>query len=126
MQGHNPYTAFDLVACLTHTGVPPDATTPLPVGPFARVHVYPTHAQLAQVFAQVSRQHVRNPAAFESHFSYPAGTIILTAPVLALGWPEISLFYLLCLVVMYVLLAYWAPGRVHPWVALLALANITV
>jgi len=126
LRGHNPYTDFDLVACLTHTGVPHDATTPLQVGPFARVHVYPTHEQLVQVFAQVSRQHVQNPAAFESHFSYPAGTIILTAPVLALGWHEISLFYLLCLVVMYVLLAWWAPRRVRPWLALLAVANITV
>ena len=56
MRGRNPYTAFNLVDCLTRYGVPLDATTPLQVGAFAGVHYYPTHQQLVRVFAQVTGQ----------------------------------------------------------------------
>ena len=60
------------------------------------------------------------------HFNYPAGSFIFPVPVLALGWHEISLFYLLCLLLTYALLAWWAPRRLRPWLVPMALANLTV
>ena len=126
LHGRNPYTDLRLVDCLRHNSVPPIDTTPLQVGAFAGIKYYPTNQQLAQVFAQASRLHVPQPAEFESHLSYPAGSIIFPAPLIALGWPEVSLFYLLCLVLTYALLVWWAPPRLRPWLVLAALANITV
>src|SRR5207245_1557009 len=126
LHGRNPYIAFNLVDCLSRYGVPLNATTPLQAGAFAGVHYYPTHQQLVRVFAQVSRRHLHWPAEFEAHFSYPAGSFIFPVPVIALGWHEISLFYLLCLLLTYALLAWRAPRRLRPWLVPMALANLTV
>jgi len=126
MRGHNPYTEFDMGACLTHHDLTALQTTPLQAGAFARTPSYPAPADLTRVFAQARRDHVRRPAAFESFFNYPAGAFLLPAAFVALGWSDLSSFYLLWAVLAYGLLALRAPRRWRPWLLALAGGNVTL
>lgn len=126
LQGHNPYTAFNLVDCFTRHGLTGVYTTPLQAGAFALISIYPTHPDLLHTFAQVRHAHVRHPAMFESFFNYPAGAFVLLAPFAALGWHDLSTFYLFWAILAYVVLVRWAPRAWRPWLLVMAGANATL
>jgi hypothetical protein len=126
VQGHNPYPTFNLVACFARHGLTGVYTTPLQAGPFTPIRIYPTQQDLLRTFARVQHDHVRHPAMFESYFNYPAGAFLLPAPFAALGWHDMSTFYLLWAILAYGGLVRWAPHGWRPWLLLLASANATL
>jgi uncharacterized membrane protein len=98
----------------------------LQAGPFTPIRIYPTQQDLLRTFARVQHDHVRHPAMFESYFNYPAGAFLLPAPFAALGWHDMSTFYLLWAILAYGGLVRWAPHGWRPWLLLLASANATL
>ena len=124
LQGQNPYTDFSLADCFARLHMTGKFSTPLRAGVFAHVRIYPTDRAQIRVLEMAGRQHVQHPAEFESYLSYPAGAFLLPAPFYALGWHEMSTFYIAWIVLAYLLLAWWAPWRLRPWLAPLALANL--
>jgi hypothetical protein len=126
LRGHDPYMDFYLVDCLPRYGLSAGSTTPLQAGKFAHVRIYPSPKDLNAAFEQARHHHTHWPAEFESHFSYPAGAFILPLPFIAVGVDQMSLFYALCTLLAYVLLAWWVPARLRPWILLLAAGNIAI
>jgi uncharacterized membrane protein len=63
---------------------------------------------------------------FESYFNYPAGAFLLPAPFAALGWHDMSTFYLLWAILAYGVLVRWTPRGWRPWLLVLAGANATL
>jgi len=127
--GRNPYTDFYLVDCLSQHGLNGRYTTPLQAGEYAGIRSYPyyPHAgDLRRVFDQAKRLHLQRPAEFESFFSYPAGAFVFVAPFIALGWNDLSSYFLLWIVLAYLWIAWWTPRRLWPWLPALALGNVAV
>jgi len=123
-RGRNPYTAFDEGTCLAGLHMDGRFTTPLRAGAFAGYATIPSRSERVRLFAQDVRQGMRRLPEFESLFSYPAGAFIFTWPVIALGGNGLSIFYIACFLLCYALLAWRAPARVRPWLALIALAHV--
>ncbi len=126
LRGRDPYADFSVVDCFTRHGLTGRYTTPLRAGAFAGVAIYPSRPQLEAAFARARAARQQHPREFESYFSYPAGAFLLTAPFVALGWRDLSSFYLVCLLGCYALLAWWSPRRWRPWLLPIALANIAL
>ncbi len=124
VHGHNPYVDFSLGDCFARLHMDGRFTTPLQAGRFA--HYYPPHNVERRLFAQQQQGHMQHPAEFESYVSYPAGSFLLPAIFYALGWREMSTFYIAWLVAAYALLAWRAPPRLRPWLVPIALANVVV
>ena len=123
LQGHNPYAAFNLGDCFARHGLTGVYTTPLQVGAFAHIRIYPTQPDLLRAFARVQHDHVQHPVMFESFFNYPAGAFLLPAPFAALGWLDLSTFNLLWAILAYGVLMQWAPHGWRPWLLAMACAN---
>ncbi len=123
--GHNPYTDFYMVDCLPRYGLDGSAATPLQAGAFAHT-AGPTFASMRRVFAREVQQHQHWLPEFESHFNYPAGSFILPLLFRPLVGHDLSVFYLVCILLAYLLLVWIAPGRMRPWIVLFALGNLTV
>jgi hypothetical protein len=126
LQGHNPYTSFNLVDCFARHGLNGVYTTPLQAGRFAPIHLYPTQPDLLRTFAQIRHDHLQHPAMFESFFNYPAGAFLLTAPFAALGWHDLSTFYLFWALLAYAVLLWRAPRSWRPWLLIMAAAHTTL
>jgi len=123
VHGHNPYTDFSLGDCFTRLHMDGRFTTPLEAGAFAGVD-YPRHDLERVLFGVAQAGHVQHPAEFESYVSYPAGSFLLPALFYALGWREMSVFYIACLAAAYLLLAWRAPPQLRPWLLPIALSNV--
>ncbi len=124
-RGANPYADFYLTDCLPRYGLDGSAATALQAGAFARV-AHPTFEDMKSVFAEEARHHDHWLPEFESHFNYPAGSFIIPLLVKPFVGPDLSLFYLLCILLAYLLLFWAAPRRMRAWVVLFALGNLTV
>jgi hypothetical protein len=124
LHGQNPYTDFSLADCFARLHLTGKFSTPLRAGVFAHVRIYPTDQAQIRVLEMARRHHVQHPVEFESYLSYPAGAFLVPAPFYALGWHEMSTFYIAWIVLAYLLLAWLAPWRLRPWLAPLALANL--
>jgi len=123
--GHNPYKDFSLGDCFARLHMDGRFTTPLDAGVFAATG-YPPHDFERLVFRIEQQSHVQHPAEFESYVSYPAGSFLLPALFYALGWHEMSTFYIACIVAAYLLPAWRAPPRLRLWLLPIALANVVV
>ncbi|GAC1427661.1 MAG: hypothetical protein NVSMB65_00510 [Chloroflexota bacterium] len=126
LHGQNPYTGFSMVDCLVRNGLNGRFTTPLQAGAFAHIRVYPSATELQRAFERAARDRVRRPKEFETSVSYPAGAFILPLPFVALGWHEMSTFYLAWILLSYVLLLAGMPARWRGWLLALALGNIAL
>jgi uncharacterized membrane protein len=115
-----------MVDCLARNGLTGRFTTPLRKGEFAKVSIYPHADDLKRVYERALRLHIQRPPEFESYISYPAGAFIFPVPFVALGWHEMSTFYLLWIVLSYLLVAWSLPWRWRPWLVPLALGNIAL
>ena len=114
LAGRDPYTDLDLFACFGALGIGADRTTPLQRGRFAAVPVYPNDDELDGAWAA----RVADPGGnveFEERLSYPALSVVLIVPWVALGWDS-NVLYLLCLLAAMGLILKRAPVGFHPFI----------
>ncbi len=114
LAGRDPYTDLLLLSCFTDLGIGADRTTPLRRGLFADVRLYPTDDQLDAAWAARVADPARN-VEFEQRLSYPALSVVLIAPWVALGWDS-NVLYLLCLLAAIGLIVLRAPAGIRPFV----------
>lgn len=114
LDGRDPYIDLDVFTCYARLGIGADRTTPLRQGLFARDGFYPTDGELDAVWSSRSHESALN-VEFESRLSYPALSILLIAPWVALGW-DTNILYILCLVAAMALVILRAPLGSRPFV----------
>jgi hypothetical protein len=124
LAGENPYSTFRVVPCLSkyfNEQLVPIKTTPLQEGAFKHTLKYPTAEQLARQFHIAQQRDEAYPPEFESYYSYPSGSFLLPALVVALHLQDMSIFYLGCYLAI-AALAVWCSSGVARWAALVAIA----
>lgn len=114
LAGRDPYTDLALFPCFDGLGIGGDRTTPLQRGLFAQVPVYPTDDELDAAWSLRAADPAGN-VEFESRLSYPALSVVLIAPWVALGWDS-NVLYLLCLLGAMGLVIVRAPPGLRPFV----------
>lgn len=114
LEGRDPYVDLDVFTCYARLGIGADRTTPLRQGLFARDGFYPTDGELDAVWYSRSHESALN-VEFESKLSYPALSVLLIAPWVALGW-DTNVLYVLCLVAAMALVILRAPVGLRPFV----------
>lgn len=114
LAGRDPYTDLSLFDCFSGLGIGADRTTPLQRGRFAEVALYPSDDQLDATWAARSADPATN-VEFEERLSYPALSVVLIAPWVALGWDS-NVLYLLCLLAAMALVVVRAPPGFRPFV----------
>jgi hypothetical protein len=112
LQGRDPYAALDIFDCYARLGIGADRTTPLRLGAFANVNVYPTDAQLDGAWALRGRE--GGNVEFVSRPSYPALSFLLITPFVALGW-DTNRLYVLCLIAAMALVVLRTPIGLRPF-----------
>ena len=126
LRGQDPYTKLDVFECYAQRGIGPDRTTPLRRGAFADVPVYPAEEQLDAAWNELARDGWRADIEFVWRPSYPALSILLILPWVALGW-DTNVLYVLCLLAAMALVFVRAPTGLRPFVltGLLAAVSLT-
>lgn len=114
LAGHDPYVELDLFTCFGALGIGADRTTPLQRGLFAGVPVYPSDDEIDMAWAVRSADPAGN-VEFEERLSYPALSVILIAPWVALGW-DANVLYLLCLLGAMALILHRATAGLRPFI----------
>ena len=112
LDGRDPYASLDIFDCYARLGIGADRTTPLRLGEFASVAVYPTDDQLYAVWVLRSRD--GGNVEFVSRPSYPALSFLLIVPFVALGW-DTNQLYVLCLVAAMGLVVLRSPVGLRPF-----------
>lgn len=113
--GRDPYTDLDVFACYRGLGIGPDRTTPLREGRFAAVPIYPSDDQLDAAWAARSAGPASVGTEFESKLSYPALSVLVIAPWVALGW-DTNVLYELCLLAAMALVVAGTRMSLRPFV----------
>jgi hypothetical protein len=111
--GHDPYAALDIFDCYGRLGIGADRTTPLRQGMFADVAVYPTDDQLDRAWA--ARSQSGSNVEFVTRPSYPALSIVLLVPFVALGI-DTNYLYLACLIAAMAIICWRSPAGLRPFV----------
>jgi hypothetical protein len=124
LQGRDPYTDLDVLACYQGLGIGPDRTTPLRQGAFAEIPVYPSDDQMDKVWSERVNGIGTNDE-FVWRPSYPALSFLLLLPVVAMGW-DTNYLYVACLLVAMALVVARAPRTLRPFflTALLGAASL--
>lgn len=125
LRGQDPYTKLDVFECYSQRGIGPDRTTPLRRGAFADVAVYPSGEQLDDVWNERAREGWRADIEFVWRPSYPALSIVLILPWVALGW-DTNILYVLCLLAAMALVLIRAPAGLRPFVLTGLFAAVSV
>ncbi len=112
LDGRDPYASLDIFDCYARLGIGADRTTPLRLGEFASVAVYPTDDQLDAAWALRSRD--GGNVEFVSRPSYPALSFLLIVPFVALGW-DTNRLYVLCLGAAMALVVLRTPIGLRPF-----------
>jgi len=112
MQGRDPYASLDIFDCYAQLGIGADRTTPLKLGQFANVSVYPTDDQLDAAWAVRARE--GGNVEFVSRPSYPALSFLLIIPFVALGW-DTNRLYVLCLIAAMALVIWRTSAGLRPF-----------
>ncbi len=123
LEGENPYENTNIVQAVEKFDVPAGYLTPLKQGAFAEVFPYPTEEQVAEVLED-ARASDALPPELESKVSYPAGSFIFQAPLVALGLEDTRWFYLICAVLMVLVILWKAPGELRPIIFLAFITNL--
>jgi len=125
LQGRDPYTDLDVIACYQGLGIGPDRTTPLRRGAFASVSIYPSDDQMDEVWDQRASGIGSNDE-FEWRPSYPALSFLFLVPVVALG-VDTNYLYVVCLLAAMALVVARAPRTLRPFffTALLGAASLS-
>ncbi|MDE3101545.1 MAG: DUF2029 domain-containing protein [Chloroflexota bacterium] len=131
LRGQDPYRPLDLFACYGARRIGPDRTTPLQAGAFSDVTVYPSLEQMDAAWSADAAACARDrsacaPTEFVSRLSYPALSVLLVLPWVALGW-DTNVLYVLCLVAAVALVLVRAPAasRAFLLTGVLAAASVT-
>jgi hypothetical protein len=135
LRGADPYAYLDIFTCYNARELGPDRTTPLKRGEFADVEIYPSEEQLDATWIARQREMAERlsilgviPADLEFVWrpSYPALSVVLILPWVALGW-DANVLYLLCLLAAMALIVARAPAGLRPFVltGLFAAASLT-
>jgi hypothetical protein len=95
LDGKNPYTSSNIIIALNSSKDAYDKITPLFTGSFSADFPYPTSDQLRTLWEKAVTTPGQVPPEIETHQSYPAGSFILPAPLLALGVPDIRIAYII-------------------------------
>jgi len=114
LAGRDPYTDLALFPCFAGLGIGGDRTTPLQRGLFAQVPLYPSDDELDAAWSMRAADPAGN-VEFEGRLSYPALSVVLIAPWVALGWDS-NVLYLLCLLATMGLVVVRAPPGLRPFV----------
>lgn len=114
LAGRDPYTDLSLFSCFGALGIGPDRTTPLRRGLFADIPLYPSDDELDAAWQARAADPAGN-VEFEQRLSYPALSIVLIAPWVAVGW-DTNVLYLLCLLAAMGLIVWRAPAGSRPFV----------
>ena len=124
LQGRDPYTDLDVLACYGGLGLGPDRTTPLRRGAFADVPIYPSDDQMDRVWDQRASGIGTNDE-FVWRPSYPALSFLLLIPVVAFGW-DTNYLYVACLLIAMALVVARSPRTLRPFflTALLGAASL--
>jgi hypothetical protein len=113
IQGRDPYTDLDVLACYQSLGLGPDRTTPLQRGAFSDVTIYPSDDQLDRVWDErVSG--IGTNEEFVTRPSYPALSFLLLVPAVALRW-DTNYVYVACLLIAMALVVARAPRTLRPF-----------
>jgi hypothetical protein len=112
LEGRDPYASLDIFDCYARLGIGADRTTPLKLGQFANVAVYPTDAQLDAAWDLRARE--GGNVEFVSRPSYPALSFLLIIPFVALGW-DTNRLYVLCLIAAMTLVVLRTPIGLRPF-----------
>ncbi|HEX9435732.1 MAG TPA: glycosyltransferase 87 family protein [Candidatus Limnocylindria bacterium] len=132
----DPYEEFGLLNCYGARGLGPDRTTPLRVGPFADIEIYPTEERMDAAWTAAARWSsqclgcvisiVPPDFPFEWRLSYPALSFVLLVPWVVLGW-DTNTLYVLCLLAAMALVVMRAPAGSRPFLitGLLAAVSLT-
>ena len=112
LQGRDPYASLNIFDCYAQLGIGADRTTPLKLGQFANVAVYPTDDQLEAAWALRARE--GGNVEFVSRPSYPALSFLLIIPFVALGWDSNRL-YVLCLIAAMALVVWRTSAGLRPF-----------
>lgn len=123
LDGRDPYASLDLFSCYERLGIGPDRTTPLRRGLFRDVEIYPDDAQLAAAWEARRRDPASN-VEFEARPSYPALSLLVFAPWVALGLDLTALALLLLLSAMALVLIRAERG-LRPFVLTASLASLS-
>ena len=114
LAGRDPYTDLAIFPCFNALDIGADRTTPLQRGLFAAVPIYPSDDALDAAWAVRSAAPATN-VEFEERLSYPALSVVLIAPWVALGWDS-NVLYLLCLLAAMGLVLVRCPPGSRPFV----------
>ncbi|MEP6694464.1 MAG: glycosyltransferase 87 family protein [Chloroflexota bacterium] len=112
LQGRDPYASLDIFDCYAQLGIGADRTTPLKLGQFADVAVYPTDDQLDATWDLRAR--TGGNVEFVTRPSYPALSFLLIIPFVALGW-DTNRLYVLCLIAAMALVVLRTPVGLRPF-----------
>jgi len=124
LNGENPYESTNIVEAVEEFEVPDTYLTPLKQGAFADVFPYPTEEQVDEVFNEAKISGDVTPLEFESKVSYPAGSFIFQAPLVAQGLEDTRWFYLICAVLMVLVILWKAPKELRPIIFLAFITNL--
>ena len=113
LAGQDPYASLDIFDCYARFEIGADRTTPLRRGDFADVAIYPSDDQLDRTWALRAR--AGDNVEFVSRPSYPALSIVMLVPFVALGI-DTNYVYLACLLAAIALIAWRARSGLRPFV----------
>src|SRR2546428_3016263 len=112
LEGRDPYASLDIFDCYARLGIGADRTTPLRLGEFTNVAVYPTDDQLDAAWDLRARE--GGNVEFVSRPSYPALSFLLIIPFVVLGW-DTNRLYVLCLIAAMALVVLRTPIGLRPF-----------
>ena len=113
MAGQDPYATLNIFDCYGSLGIGADRTTPLRLGRFADVTVYPNDDQLDETW--VLRASQGGNVEFVTRPSYPALSFLLLVQFVALGI-DTNYLYLACLIAAIAIIAWRASAALRPFV----------
>jgi len=124
VEGRNPYTDSNIIDVVREFPIEAYWTTPLRVGQFANLLVYPSTADFRSVLDTDIKAGVAPE--FESKVSYPALSFLTLVPFIWLNIYNVLAFYLLCYAVLVAIAWKFARTELRPWIILLSLANVSM
>jgi len=113
LAGQDPYATLDIFDCYGSLGIGADRTTPLRLGNFSDVTVYPTDDQLDDTW--VLRATEGGNVEFVTRPSYPALSFLLLVPFVAAGI-DTNYLYLGCLIAAMAIIVWRAQATLRPFV----------
>jgi len=124
IEGENPYSGVDVYESFDRFGISANEATPLRQGEFEDAWPYPKGEDLESVWQEREASEEVQPAEFETRVSYPAGSFLFAAPLLAVGLDDFRYFYVTCAILMFGVMVWWSGKEMWPLVLLVAASNL--